>query len=88
MKQLIILSFFIFFAVTAQAMHPVVQESVSEAQSFKVEGASPEKEAIRDVAGESFSRRRRPHQSAPKKMIVPETSEKSDSEVQYWQYSE
>lgn len=87
MKKLFILALFITVAANAEARHPVIQESVSEAQSFRFEGAQPEKDAVRDVAGEGF---KRPHYRVQRDLSAPapETTEKSDSEVHYWQYSE
>lgn len=85
MKKLFIFAFLLTLTATAQARHPVIQESLSEAESYKFEAAQTEKEAAREVAGEGFKRRHRVQRdlSAP----AP-TPEKTDSEVQYWQYSE
>ncbi len=87
MKHFLILSLFISFAASAEARHPVIQESLSDAQSFRFESAQPEKEAVRDVAGESF--KRGPQHRVERDLSAPEHSpSESGSEVQYWQYSE
>ncbi|HLW56535.1 MAG TPA: hypothetical protein VKY27_04065 [Bacteriovoracaceae bacterium] len=86
MKKIFILAFFISITAIAEARHPVVQESVSEAESFRFQAPQPEKEAVRDVAAETYKRRARPGRP---EMAAPEHSpSESSSEVQYWQYSE
>jgi hypothetical protein len=65
------------------AKTPVMNESMVDAESYKVEKAAPEQEAQRSVAGAKIKK---------KKTVVkgdgPEKSESTDSEVRYWQYSE
>lgn len=86
MKKFLILAFFTSIAAVAEARHPVVHESVSEAESFRFQTAQPEKEAVRDVAAETFKRRPRPGQA---ELAAPERApSEPSSEVQYWQYSE
>lgn len=86
MKHFFILTLFFSLTALAEARHPVIQESATEAESFRFESAQTEKEASREVAGEGFSRRQRGQRNiaAP----APVSEERSDSEVQYWQYSE
>lgn len=69
------------------AKHPVAQESIGEAETFKVEKAVEEQEAQRAVAGAKIKK--------AKKKSLPEAEEgqkefkeETDSEVRYWEYSE
>lgn len=64
--------------------HPVVHESISDADAYKVDKPVAEQEAQRSVAGEKFKKKKPEVDDAVKKMPLSET----DSEVRYWQYSE
>ncbi len=68
------------------AKHPVAQESMGDAEAYKVEKPEAEQEAQRSVAGSKIKRVKKFQEAAPSK-DAPESSE-SDSEVRYWQYSE
>ena len=67
------------------AKHPVAQESMGDAEAYKVEKAVEEQDAQRSVAGEKIKRKKKvPAGDAPEKEPMGEP----DSEVRYWQYSE
>ena len=61
----------------------VVHDSISEAESYKVEKAAPEQEAKRSVAGSKIKKK-------SKNLPAEENKEANeiDSEVRYWEYSE
>jgi hypothetical protein len=61
----------------------VVRDSISEAQSYRVEKAVEEQEAKRSVAGSKIKKKSK----AEHRQEVKDPTE-SDSEVRYWQYSE
>ena len=84
MKNILILVVFAFIT-SAYAKHPVVQETLSDAESFKLESAKPEKKDGRDIAGEGF---KRPHHRVQRDLSAPAPTSESDSELRYWQYSE
>lgn len=83
LKNFLVLLVFAFIT-SAWAKHPVVQETLTDAENFKLEKAQPEKREGRDIAGEGFKKPRRP---AQRDHAAPTPSE-SDSELRYWQYSE
>lgn len=60
------------------AAHPIVQENIAESSKYKVEKPAEESEKARSIAGGK----------AKKKEMKEEHFSESDSEVQYWQYSE
>ena len=72
--------------VTASyAKHPVAQESMYDAESYKVEKPVEEQEAQRSVAGEKIKKQKKFKTGAVEKV---QPMDESDSEVRYWQYSE
>lgn len=71
------------WATMSYARPIVAHESMSEAESFKVETAAPEQEAQRSVAGSKIKKQK--HKATEE---VKDTAESTDSEVRYWQYSE
>lgn len=68
------------------AKHPVAQESMGEAEAYKVEKPGAEHEAQRSVAGSKIKKVKKFQEGSAAK-DAPESSE-TDSEVRYWQYSE
>lgn len=84
-KNLFVLLVFAFIT-SAYAKHPVVQESLSDAESFKLQKAEPEKKEGRDIAGDGYKPRHRVQRDLSAPAAAP--SESSDSELRYWQYSE
>ncbi len=83
MKNLILL-IVLSWVSYSYAKHPIQHESISDAQSYKIEKPVEEQEAQRRVAGEKIKKQK--HQEP--KWKGPKTNEGSDSEVHYWQYSE
>lgn len=83
-KNLFLLGLMTWVTVS-YAKHPVAQESMSEAESFRVEKPVEEQEAQRSVAGSKIKRKAKHEGDAPSR-VKPEGE--SDSEVRYWQYSE
>ncbi len=67
------------------AKHPVVSESLSDAESYKVEAPVEEQDAQRSVAGEKIKKKKTSSVSS-EGQGSPATD--SDSDVRYWQYSE
>jgi hypothetical protein len=72
----------------------VAQESLAEAEVYKVEPSAPEAtEAQRSVAGSKIKKQRKAAALMPVNPEAPADSsaiveESEDSEVRYWQYSE
>lgn len=64
----------------------VVQESMGEAESFKVEKAVEQQQAQRAVAGDKIKKKRSGQLGAEE--VPKEFKDESDSEVRYWEYSE
>lgn len=79
MKNLILLAAFAW-VTSSYAKDIVVHESLKDGDAFKVEKASTEQEVKREVAGGKFKKK--------EPVKDEESSEESDSEVRYWQYSE
>lgn len=73
------------WVATAMAGAPhVAQETLKEAESFRVEKPDqPEAHTGRSLAGSKIKKQKPQEQKAPKSH-----SNELDSEVQYWQYSE
>jgi hypothetical protein len=67
----------------AKAPH-VARESMSDAESYKLEKSVEEQDAQRSVAGAKI-KKKKVKNTDPEKS---ESSSESDSEVRYWQYSE
>jgi hypothetical protein len=65
------------------AKHPVVQESMADAESYKVDRPVEEQEAQRSVAGEKLKKKKVNREEVSREPIGD-----SGSEVRYWQYSE
>jgi hypothetical protein len=80
MKNLFLLGLLTWVSMT-YAKPVVVHETVSEADSYKVEKAEPEHSAKRSVAGSKIKKK-------PSDAKTEEKVETTDSEVRYWQYSE
>lgn len=81
---LLVILTWVSFSYAAQ---PVAQESLSEAQSYKVEKAVEEKDAQRAVAGAKIKKDKK--NDKKKKVIEGEDSQEGQaSDVQYWEYSE
>lgn len=68
------------------AMHPVVQENMGDAESYKVEEPVEEQEAQRSVAGAKIKKKKQSEQEWPEQDDSFKTD--PDSEVRYWEYSE
>jgi hypothetical protein len=83
-KNLFLLGLLTWVSMT-YAKTPVAHETMSDAESFRVEKAAPEHEAKRSVAGSKIKKKTESKGHGAK--TVEPTSE-SDSEVRYWQYSE
>lgn len=82
LKNLLLLGI-LTWVTTTYAKTVVSHETMSDAESFKVEGATHEPEAKRSLAGSKIKKKK---PEAHKE--VPTESTDSDSEVRYWQYSE
>jgi hypothetical protein len=82
MKNLL---FLICLSVMAlvHARGPVKQESISEAENYKLESATKEKGQSRAFAGEKAKKEVQEPQVQKEDMTTGE-----DSEVRYWKYSE
>lgn len=63
----------------------VAKESISDADSFKVERPVQEQSAQRSVAGDKIKKKKKFGDEPLKESAA---SEDSDSEVRYWKYSE
>ena len=85
MRNFLVLLVFVFMtSAWAYAKHPVVQETLTDAESFKLQQAEPEKKEGRDIAGDGY----KPRHRVQRDLSAPAPSESSDSELHYWQYSE
>ncbi len=85
-KNLILLGLLTWVTVShAKKDHSVVQESMTEAERFKVEKPVEEQSAQRSVAGSKIKKKK--IRTNGDEALKPEASE-IDSEVRYWQYSE
>lgn len=82
-KNLILLGLLTWVSFS-YAKHPVAQESMGDAESYKVEKPVEEHEAQRSVAGARIKKQKKVH----KESVEREPTSESDSEVRYWQYSE
>ncbi|WPU64467.1 hypothetical protein ACJVC5_00705 [Peredibacter sp. HCB2-198] len=83
-KNLILLGLLTWVSFS-YAKHPVAQESMGDAESYKVEKAVEEQEAQRSVAGEKIKKQKKvQHGDSPAREPMGEPG----SEVRYWQYSE
>lgn len=67
----------------AKGTQVVVQESMKDAETYKVEPARPEQEPARKVAGSKIKKKA----DKGEEPVEARPSE-TDSEVRYWQYSE
>lgn len=67
------------------AKHPVVQETMGDAEAYKIEKPSEKQEAQRSLAGGKTKKKKQGQEEVPKD---EPTKAESDSEVRYWQYSE
>lgn len=83
-KNLILLALLTWVSFS-YAKHPVAQENLAEAESFKVEKAVEEQDAQRSVAGEKIKKKKGQLPGAEERS---ESKDGSDSEVRYWEYSE
>jgi hypothetical protein len=70
----------------AEKKYFVVKDSMAEAENYKVEKPSPEQDAQRSLAGSKIKKKKANDGDEPQKMM--KSTEESDSEVRYWQYSE
>ena len=68
----------------SHAKEPIVRESLSDAETFKVEKGVEQEAAQRSVAGEKIKKQKSPKQDVLKAAPIGEP----DSEVRYWQYQE
>jgi hypothetical protein len=84
LKNFILLGLLTWVSLTfARKDDFIVHDSISEAESYKVEKAVPEQEAKRSVAGSKIKKKSK---DLPSDQI--EKSSETDSEVRYWEYSE
>ena len=84
MKNLLLLGLLTWVTVS-YAKHPVAQESMSEAESYRVEKPVEEQEAQRSVAGSKIKKKKKDFGDEPSRV---KPAGEPDSEVRYWQYSE
>ncbi len=68
----------------ANAKAPVVHETMSDSESFKIDKPVAEQDAQRSVAGERIKKKK----AGDVDSFKEETKGDSDSEVRYWRYSE
>lgn len=81
-KNLFLLALLSWVSIS-YAKHPIVQETIADAESFKVEKSVEEQEAQRSVAGEKIKKKKKVNREE----VSTEPSD-SGSDVRYWQYSE
>lgn len=81
---------FVLFTWVGQtyAKSTIVQHSMTDAESYKVEKSKPEQEATRAVAGSKIKKKKEVVQDDRPSKVEEEETSGSDSEVRYWQYSE
>ena len=84
-KNLLVLGVMAWVATAIAGAPHIAQESLKEAESFRVEKTTKEEASQgRSLAGSQIKKKKpEAHKDAPS-----EHSSESDSEVQYWQYSE
>ncbi len=82
-KNLFLLALLCWVCVS-HAKEPIVRESMSDSESFKVEKGVEEQEAQRSVAGEKIKKKKVQEKDSWKTSPTGEP----DSEVRYWQYQE
>lgn len=80
-KNLFLLALLSWVSVS-YAKHPIVQETIADAESFKIEKSVEEQEAQRSVAGEKIKKKK-----VNREEVSKQPSD-SGSDVRYWQYSE
>lgn len=85
MKNLILLGLLTWVSFT-YAKHPVAQESMGEAESYKVDSPVKEQKAGRTFAGDKAKKERKLATDGAAQDEV--STGDSDSEVRYWRYSE
>lgn len=64
----------------------MAQENMGDAEFYKVEKPTPEQKAKRSLAGGKFKKNKKSENQ--KVDEEPSSTEETDSEVRYWQYSE
>ncbi len=80
LKNIILLGVLTWVSLS-HAKTPVAQESIADAEAYKVEQAHKDMEAKREIAGGKAKK--------DKQKNVEETSSPGpDSEVRYWEYSD
>lgn len=83
-KNILILALLTWVSFSyARKNHPIVNDSISEADSYRVEKPVKEQDAQRGVAGSKI--KKKPKFSEEEATTAPK---ESDSELRYWQYSE
>lgn len=83
MKNIILLAL-LTWVTLSYAKDPAIVHEHWDAQAYKVEKPSQEKEAERSLAGSKIKKKKGPASDEPQKHEPTE----GDSEVRYWQYSE
>ena len=79
MKNLILLAV-LAWVTSSYAKNSVVRESLKDGDAYKLEKAASDQEVKRGVAGGKFKNK--------EPVKDEESTEATDSEVRYWQYSE
>lgn len=74
------------FSYAVNHNSPVAQDSLAEAEAYRVEKSQAEQEAKRALAGGKIKKKKKPSDEA----FAPEepTEVEPSSDVRYWQYSE
>lgn len=84
-KNIMVLGFLTWLTLGHAADHHVAREVWGESEQFKVEKANKEKDAARSLAGGKFKKKKNKDEEGSVKDSKPTDS---NSEVQYWKYSE
>ena len=85
MKKNLFLLLLLTGVATSYAKDKIAKESLTEAESYRLEKASPVQEAKRSLAGSKLKKKKG---ISDVQKDAPATTESPDSEVRYWQYSE
>jgi anionic cell wall polymer biosynthesis LytR-Cps2A-Psr (LCP) family protein len=84
MKNLILLAFLTWVTV-AYAAGPVAQETLHDAESYKVEKPVQEQDAQRSLAGSKSKKKKKDFSG---ETLKQETPGEEETEIKFWKYTE
>lgn len=84
MKNVILLVFLTWVTVS-YASDPVAQETLGDAEAYKVEKPVQEQDAQRSLAGSKMKKKKKDFSGETLKQEAPEESE---TDIKFWKYSE